>query len=257
MTRTLDKTTSEFYVYVLMDTRKVGPFKYGHWKFDYEPFYVGKGKQNRFLYHSKILDGWKLDASNNRHKTNKIKKIHREGYEIETRFVKSGMIESDAFDLEMKLIERIGRSPEGPLTNQTAGGDGLRAPSKATRKKMASSAKNTHASMSKKKRAEMLRKRSESLKRYHANKSPEATAKMIANMLATKEAYSEKERKEISQRRSAGLKKTFAKRTPEKRAEIAAKISVTKRSISAEQKQLISSKISKAVKQRWKEGAYD
>ena len=37
-----------FYVYVYTDPRKDnGPYKYGEYEFEYEPFYVGKGIGNR------------------------------------------------------------------------------------------------------------------------------------------------------------------------------------------------------------------
>ena len=38
---------NKFYVYVYLDPRKPGSFKFGEYEFDYEPFYVGKGKKNR------------------------------------------------------------------------------------------------------------------------------------------------------------------------------------------------------------------
>lgn len=37
----------EFYVYVLLDPFKNGIFTYDEYHFEYEPFYVGKGKGKR------------------------------------------------------------------------------------------------------------------------------------------------------------------------------------------------------------------
>ena len=33
----------KYYVYIYIDPRKPGKFKYGEYEFDYEPFYIGKG----------------------------------------------------------------------------------------------------------------------------------------------------------------------------------------------------------------------
>jgi len=35
---------NNYYVYALLDPRKNGPFKFDNIVFDYEPFYIGKGK---------------------------------------------------------------------------------------------------------------------------------------------------------------------------------------------------------------------
>ena len=40
-----------FYVYVYLDPRKTGEFIFDEFKFDFEPFYVGKGKNRRLYYH--------------------------------------------------------------------------------------------------------------------------------------------------------------------------------------------------------------
>lgn len=44
---------NKFYVYVYLDPRKPGKYKYGEYEFDYEPFYVGKGTGRRIRNHFK------------------------------------------------------------------------------------------------------------------------------------------------------------------------------------------------------------
>ena len=40
-----------YYVYAYLDTRKPGHFIYQNYKFEYEPFYIGKGRANRLYKH--------------------------------------------------------------------------------------------------------------------------------------------------------------------------------------------------------------
>ena len=44
-----------FYVYVYLDPRKSGKFSYKTVSFLYEPIYIGKGKDRRYLIHLKLL----------------------------------------------------------------------------------------------------------------------------------------------------------------------------------------------------------
>jgi hypothetical protein len=46
-------TNKEYYVYVLLDPRKEGSFNYNGFSFNYEPFYVGFGKNDRDMQHIK------------------------------------------------------------------------------------------------------------------------------------------------------------------------------------------------------------
>lgn len=110
-----------FYIYAYLDSRKPGKYKYGNYKFNYEPIYIGKGKNGRFLYH--LFE----KESNNKLKFNKIQKIKntsKRGVIIVKLF--ENLVEKDAFKLEIKLIESIGRIDlgTGPLTNLTNGGEG-------------------------------------------------------------------------------------------------------------------------------------
>ncbi len=107
----------EFYVYSFLDPRKPGNFVYGDYEFACEPFYVGKGKGDRYK-----------DEHNGRntHFRRKIRKIKTEGLKPVPFPIDLGLTEKEAFELEIELITLIGRSNlgNGPLTNLTDGGDG-------------------------------------------------------------------------------------------------------------------------------------
>lgn len=110
-----------YYVYVYLDPRKPGKYIYGNYKFNYEPFYIGKGKDKRITCH--LFE----KNSNNKLKFNKIQKIKRESKKgVIISKLKSNLLENDAFILETNLILNIGRIDlkTGPLTNLTDGGEG-------------------------------------------------------------------------------------------------------------------------------------
>lgn len=85
------------------------------------PFYVGKGKDYRYTHHIK-----NLNDKSNLHKTNKIKKILKEGKTPIIRLVKTGLTETESFEFEMELIQKYGRINlnNGCLTNLSNGGEG-------------------------------------------------------------------------------------------------------------------------------------
>lgn len=113
----------EFYVYALLDGRKPGKYVYGDYIFSYEPFYIGKGRGNRVSHHAYLSV---CNTGPNRHKTNKIRKIQSEGYEVVECLVEENKTEKQAFILEIRMIKTIGRSDLklGTLTNLTDGGEG-------------------------------------------------------------------------------------------------------------------------------------
>jgi hypothetical protein len=119
------KKQNQYYVYVYLDPRKSGTFTYGHYQFDYEPFYVGKGKDERLYDHFTIYG---LKTDNNKHKVNKILKIKRDSdiWPIVIKYKDNILVEQKAFDLEIDMITKIGRADlhKGPLTNLTDGGEG-------------------------------------------------------------------------------------------------------------------------------------
>ncbi len=114
---TNDKDNSEggSYVYVYLDPRKKGKFNYGALKFDYEPFYVGKGTGNRI---TTSLD----DANNNEDKQEIIDEIFNCNLKPISIKINSNLSDERAYEIESKLIEKIGRLYEGSvLTNRSKG----------------------------------------------------------------------------------------------------------------------------------------
>lgn len=110
------------YVYAYLDPRKPGKYCYEEYIFDYEPFYVGCGKNNRLLSHLKEAKG-----KDHNHKLNKIRKLTTMNLEPIIITIQTGMTDADAKNLEKRLISLIGRHDlkQGPLTNLTNGGDGV------------------------------------------------------------------------------------------------------------------------------------
>jgi len=107
-----------YYVYVYLDPRKPGNYVYDDIFFDYEPFYVGKGKNN------KCYEGLKDNTKT--FKKNKIKKILNSGYfPVIIKYIEN-ISEKVSFSNEKELIIKIGRLDKklGPLTNLTDGGEG-------------------------------------------------------------------------------------------------------------------------------------
>lgn len=107
-----------YYVYVYLDPRKPGIFKYDEFEFEFEPFYVGKGTKSRLLRHLK-------NEKTNPIKVNKIRKIKSLGLEPIIIKIKDNISNEESLEVEVRLIKSIGRSckKEGPLTNYTEGGE--------------------------------------------------------------------------------------------------------------------------------------
>jgi hypothetical protein len=117
--------TKVCYVYLLLDSRKPGPFSYGHWKFSHEPFYVGKGTYQKY---SNRIDTHDENCKFNPFKARVISKIKRAGFEDCIRIKKrENLTSKEACSLEVLLIAKIGRRDHklGPLTNLTDGGEGV------------------------------------------------------------------------------------------------------------------------------------
>ena len=106
---------SNYYVYVYLDPRKVGEYNFLNYEFNYEPFYVCKGKGNRCYKHLKETE----DGTENLIKYRKIKKILNDGLKPKIIKIAKNLNEDDAYSLETILIKTIGRKKDnsGPLTN--------------------------------------------------------------------------------------------------------------------------------------------
>lgn len=115
-----------FYVYVLLDPTKPGVFEYGFGcntlRFNYAPFYIGKGCGNRIKASTYIR---KKDHSNP-HKKATLQAIKAKGLSVITLKLIETTDEELVYAVEEEAISIVGRilSNNGPLTNISTGGDG-------------------------------------------------------------------------------------------------------------------------------------
>src|ERR1043166_3885988 len=105
---------NRFYVYVLLDPRKQGNYSYGNYRFDYEPFYVGRGTGYRYRKHF-TQSGLNDDTFRCR----VIKKLFSENLEPILIKIHEDISYEESGQLEKELISIIGRRNRktGPLTN--------------------------------------------------------------------------------------------------------------------------------------------
>lgn len=111
----------EYYIYILLDQRHVGLWKYKNLEFKYKPFYIGKGCGRRLKGHF-----YESVLRANTPKNNTIKKIKNELGELPIHYrIFENLSEKKAFELEKKLIKHFGKLNDGGiLTNMTDGGEG-------------------------------------------------------------------------------------------------------------------------------------
>lgn len=107
-----------YYVYVFLNTLKPGIYKYDDYIFEYEPFYIGKGINDRMC--RSLKDNYR----NNKIKAGLIDKIHKNNMSILSRKIKENISEEEALSIEEYLIKRIGKicNNTGPLSNIEDGG---------------------------------------------------------------------------------------------------------------------------------------
>jgi hypothetical protein len=111
-----------FYTYIYLDPRKPGKYNYGEYSFEYEPIYVGKGKNNRCEIHIRYAK--RKSITDTSFFTKKLRRILESNLEPIIIKVNENLSESIAFELEKELIGLIKRYPDGPLTNLSDGGVG-------------------------------------------------------------------------------------------------------------------------------------
>lgn len=117
----------KFFVYALVDpTKKSVVYKLngiGDFKFDGEPYYIGKGKGKRPYHH---LTNYRINKEIHTPKAQRTKKIIESGNKPIIQYIYEGVSEDKAFDLESECILSIGliKYKTGTLTNLTTGGQG-------------------------------------------------------------------------------------------------------------------------------------
>lgn len=163
------------YVYVLLDPRREGDFRFGKYKFNFEPFYVGKGigdrcneHWNRFIRN--IDNEENVHRKFNRLKDSRLKKIHEEGL-VPIVVIKHSYFNEDlAYAKEVELIEKIGRVRYGgTLLNLAVGGrGGSRLGTKLTAEQKESMSKTISSVYESERGEEVKRKIGESRKRTNA-----------------------------------------------------------------------------------------
>ena len=130
---------------------------------DNQPFYVGKGDEERTKYHTYEFEEWdrkgrpgKFHKGRNLHKLRTIAQIRDAGLDPVVVIIQEFDEEKKALQYEIQRIASIGL---GNLTNLTAGGDGV-SPSEETRGKMSQAKLGKKRSVKgKARRSEIMRER--------------------------------------------------------------------------------------------------
>lgn len=112
------------YIYVYLDTRKKGSYSFGDFHFEYEPFYIGKGVNDRYLTHLRVANGSRKGKNNLI--ISKIRSILNDGYEPIIIKIIENLTKENYDSYEISTIKIIGKLCDGlgPLLNTTDGGDG-------------------------------------------------------------------------------------------------------------------------------------
>lgn len=113
------KGNEDYYVYVYLDPRYPGEYKYQSCEFPFKPIYVGKGRRNRHMVH------WNQPIHNNPFH-NTLKSLKLKGLEPIILKQDVNLTEHVAYKLEAQLTHEIGLAcdNQGPLLNLKHGGEG-------------------------------------------------------------------------------------------------------------------------------------
>lgn len=184
------------YVYVYLDTRKPGKFIYDDLEFDYEPFYIGQGKNNRYLA------GLKSGGSS--YKKYKIRKIIQDGFEPKAIKLYENLEYEIAIKLEIEIILKIGREDlgKGPLVNLTDGGEGTINMSQEIKDKISEKSKGSKRTEETKEKMRLSRKQYFDAGNTTWNKGREWTDEerlKFTNKSNTGKIFSDEHKKKISE----------------------------------------------------------
>ena len=121
--------TTNYYIYVILNTTKEDNYCFGEFKFEYEPFYLGVSNLDTYYVREDIHIKYaklKKDVCNNKYKMNIINNIIEKGYEPKSIRILENLNKDDAYNKEIELISLFGNKYDnsGPLVNISKGGDG-------------------------------------------------------------------------------------------------------------------------------------
>lgn len=230
-----------FYVYALLDTRKPGDFRYGRWKFKFEPFYIGKGCKGRRFDHLEIMaKGMNRKVSDFKHRSQywkycKIRAIFKATGEMPKVIRKRvRLTEQEAFDLERRAIAHIGRADlkEGPLINSHDGGVGgtsRQKCTKKTRKLISENSHRMHASMTAAEKQNYRKTMSDAQNSWWETASEREKEYRRSLRRDVFKRKTKAEMDAIRKRMSEGRKRYYASLTEEQREEIREKSRVAAR----------------------------
>jgi hypothetical protein len=101
----------EYYIYVYLNIENEGNYKFGKYKFKYEPFYVGKGKGKRSIYHLR------KSVMKNTPFYSKLKSMKTKGIKPIIEILDYFDNEIDAYNKETELIKLIGSNYISEIKN--------------------------------------------------------------------------------------------------------------------------------------------